>query len=357
METEKPKQGRKLNQKLKLFRIYDYLLENTDENHTVSRENIKEHLSKTHKIDIERKTIYTDIDLLKEYAEEKYEVDVAIEYDSKEHGYRVIQKDFEILDLQLLIDCVQSSKSITQKIADEIIKKLKKFASKYELDKLNRQNYVSNRIRVINNSAYYQADAIHMCIREKRKLSFKYFTYTTKKKESDYEKLYYKKGNPYIVSPYALIWEDNKYYLIAYEGKKLKHFRTDRMDNIKPLDERRKGEEDFERFNLSEYITKMFNMYSGVEERVNLRFHNRLAGVVIDRFGKEIDMKPDGDKHFTISVVVDVSPQFFGWLVGLGVSVKVISPDNVIKAMSDYVSKIADMYKPKDVKQKDDLKT
>lgn len=321
------------NKRLKLLYLRDYLLENTDENHTVKLTDIINHLQTAHGIEVERKTIYTDFSLLKEYG-------IEIEYDAQAQGYRIVERVFEPYELQLLVDSVQSSKFITAKIAKEISDKLKKFASKHERKTLDRQNYVPNRIRNMNDSAFYGLNDIHACIANDKRLSFRYFTYTVKK-----EKSYRKKGEVYVVSPYGLIWNDSNYYLLAFERGRMKHFRVDKMDSVTALDEEREGKDAFKALNLSERSSKLFSMYGGKEERVGLRFSNHLTGVVIDRFGKDdISMRPDGEDHFTVNVAVEISPQFFGWLCGLRRGVKIVSPDTVIKEMGEYVSSIAEMY-------------
>jgi hypothetical protein len=191
------------NQRLKLLYLRDYLLENTDENHTVEATDIINHLQTTHDIDVERKTIYSDIKLL---GEDGYGLD--IEYDAQAQGYKVREREFTLDELQLLVDSIQSSKFITAKYAKEISDKLKKFASRHDRRTLERQSYVPNRIRSMNESASSGLENIHACIAENKKLTFRYFTYTPNK-----EKSYLKKGGAYVASPYALVWDDNNYYL------------------------------------------------------------------------------------------------------------------------------------------------
>jgi predicted DNA-binding transcriptional regulator YafY len=329
-------QGRSENQRLKLLYLRDYLLENTDENNSVTIKQITNSLKDrfNQKIAVERKTVYTDFDMLEDYG-------MDIDRDLEKGQYKLLSRDFALYELQLLVDSVQSSKFITQKIAKEITDKLKRLASRHDRKTLeNRSNYVVNRIRSMNDSVFYHIDAIHECIADDKKLTFRYFTYTVEKKKS-----YMKKGEKYTVSPFALLWNDNNYYLLAYDGgKSIKHFRVDKMDNIKPLAEPRDGKDVFAALNLSERSAKVFSMFGGREERVTLRFRNHLTGVVIDRFGTEILMLKDGEQHFTVSVAVEVSPQFFAWLCGLGRAVRIISPDSVVKEMCGYVANITEMY-------------
>ena len=182
---------------------------------------------------------------------------------------------------------------------------------------------------------------IYLCsaIADGWKLSFHYFTYDLQK-----NKRYYKHGEDYIVSPYALIWNDDNYYLLAYHAGTMKHFRVDKMDDIKIVKERREGVEAFKALKLSERSLKVFSMYGGTEETITLRFSNNLIGVVIDRFGRDIRISPDDDRYFKITVKVEVSPQFYGWLCGLGTGVRIIHPDEVAQKMGEYVRSIAKMY-------------
>lgn len=325
-----------LNSRLKYLR--EYLLNNTDENNTVTNNDIRNHFLEKYGMKLDRKTVCSDIELLIDYG-------MVIEYEKqkKEYHYQVYKREFELIELQLLIDSVQSSRYLTQEKVDELTNKLKKLASDFGKDTLERQCLVKNRIRNTNNSAFYDTDTIHKCIanEEKNKLSFLYFKYNEKK-----EKVYNKKKKPYVVSPYALIWDDNKYYLLAYTGYKMKHFRVDRMEKVEELKgERKNGEDEFKKFNLEERTTRVFSMFGGKEQRVCLRFHNDLACVVLDHFGKDVEMTKVDDNHFIVNVNVEVSKQFFGWLCGLGRAVKIIEPDEVVVKMGKYVSSISQMYK------------
>ena len=171
------------------------------------------------------------------------------------------------------------------------------------------------------------------------KISFKYFTYDLQKK-----KKYYKRGAFYKASPYALLWNDDNYYLLAYEGGKMKHFRVDKMDNIRVDYEKREGKEAFKALKLTDRSLKVFSMFGGTEENVTMHFSNHLTGVVIDRFGRDVMLLPVDEHHFSVSVKVEVSPQFFGWVCGLGKGVRIVSPAAVVEQMGEYVKEIANMY-------------
>lgn len=324
--------GRSQNQRLKLLYLLDYLLENTDETHTVKVSEIITHFENHHKIPIEQKTVCSDLRLLSEFG---YET----QYDGRTRGWRIIERDFDTQELQLLIDSVQASRFITQKQAKTLTEKLKKKASRFDRVLLDRRCYVPNRVRSSNDSIFYHLDDLHTAIANDWRISFKYFYFTPKKTRA-----YYKKGEYYHASPYALLWSDNNYYLLAYESGKMKHFRVDKMDGIEIVPHKREGKEIFKEMKLSERSLRVFSMFSGKVQKVKIRFSNHLANVVIDRFGKDITMVPEDEKHFTIHTDIEVSPQFYGWLCGLGKGVRVISPPEVVEEMGNYVKGIAEMY-------------
>ena len=322
--------GRSNNQRLKLFYLLDYLLQNTDETHTVKVQEIIEHFENYYKIPVEQKTVCSDLHLLDEYG---YET----QYDGRTRGWRIIGREFETQELQLLIDSVQASRFITQKKAKELTDKLKAKASRFDRVLLERRCYVPNRVRSMNDKIFYSLDDLHIAIANDWQITFRYFYFTPKK-----ERAYYKKT--YSASPYALLWSDNNYYLLAYESGKMKHFRVDKMDGIDIVHTKREGKEVFKDMKLSERSLRMFSMFSGKVQKVKIRFSNHLANVVIDRFGRDIMMVPDDEKHFTIHTDIEVSPQFFGWLCGLGRGARILAPAEVVEEMGNYVKGIAEMY-------------
>lgn len=323
--------GRSDNQRLKLLRILDYLLDQTDETHFVNNSQIRAHLAQFD-IPADQRTIVSDIRTLEEYG-------LNVEYDAREKAYHVLSREFELYELQLLIDSVQTSKFITRRTADKLIRKLKEHTSQHQRELLTRRCYVVNRVRSMNESVFYHVDELHEAISRNRKISFCYFTYTTQKKKS-----YLRKGEAYIASPYALLWDNGNYYLLAYESGIMKHFRVDKMDNIRVLTAERDGMEEFKEIKLAEQSLKVFSMYGGKEERITLRFQNRLVGVALDTFGKDIMIFPDDEECFTISVSVEVSPQFYAWLCGLGRGVCIVSPPHVVDGYREHLQKIAEMY-------------
>lgn len=322
--------GRSQNQRLKLLYLRDYLLENTDETHTVKVAEIIEHFDNYYNIPVEQKTVCSDLRLLGEYG-------CQTQYDGRTRGWRIIEREFDTQDLQLLIDSVQASRFITQKKAKELTGKLKAQASRFDRVLLERRCYVPNRVRNSNDSIFYHLDDLHIAIANDLQITFNYFYFTPQKKKEYYKTLY-------AASPYALLWSDNNYYLLAYVKGKMKHFRVDKMANIEIGVKKREGKDVFREMKLSERSLRIFSMYSGEVKKVKIRFSNHLANVVIDRFGEKIQMIPDDEKHFTIHTDIEISPQFFGWLCGLGKAARVVAPEDVVEKMGDYVKGIAQMY-------------
>ncbi len=310
------------NQKLKLYYLAEILVEKTDEEHSLTINEIRDELLK-YDITADRKSLYDDVEALRVMG-----IEVAKERIGSTYGYHVISKQFEIAELKLLVDAIQSSKFITEKKSNALIKKLTGYASKYEADQLRRQVYVNGRIKSMNESIYYNVDEIHEAIAENRQIRFEYLKWNLEKK------LVPRRDMPYVVSPWALNWDDENYYLIAYdaEAAKIKHFRVDKMRRITVLDDKREGKELFKSFNMAAYAKKNFGMFGGEERAVKLVFENEMVGVLIDRFGKDITIRPVDEGHSETTVTVFVSNQFFGWIFGLGGGVKIVGPGDVVSA-------------------------
>lgn len=239
-------------------------------------------------------------------------------------------RTFELPELKLLVDAVQASRFITSQKSNELISKLKQLTSRREAIKLQRQVVVTNRAKSMNEEILDVIDKIHIAISENVNISFQYYDWNSKKKmELRHD------GIRYSVSPYALSWEDENYYLIGYDtvAKGRRHYRVDRMLNIEIMEEHRGGKDVFQDFNIATYSNQIFGMYGGDEETVKLEFENIFANVVIDRFGKDIIMIPAGETHFRINVKVMVSNQFLGWVFALGDGVTILGPDKVLDKM------------------------
>lgn len=239
------------------------------------------------------------------------------------------------------MDSVQSAKFITVKKSNELIKKIEGFASKYEASQLQRQVYVSGRIKTMNESIYYNVDKIHTAIGANSKITFQYFQWDVNKKM-----VLRRNGALYEVSPWALSWDDENYYLIAFDSKedKIKHFRVDKMLHIELKNEKREGKGRFQKFDMAVYAKKTFGMLGGEEQTVKLLCDNTFAGVMIDRFGKDIFMVPVDDSHFTVSVNVAVSRQFLAWVFALEEGVKIVEPQSVVEQMKEEAERLMRQY-------------
>ena len=326
---------RSSGQKLKLLYLMDYLLQSSDAEHPVTVKQIISHLA-AHDISAERKSVYDDVEALRAYG-----MDIEQVSEGRLHGYFVASRRFELPELKLLVDSVQSSKFITERKTNALIRKIETLASSYDAQRLQRQVYVANRVKTMNESIYYNVDAIHAGISENRKIRFKYFEYTVSK-----ERRYRRGGAYYVVSPYALTWDDENYYMVAYEAESgsIRHYRVDKMTNIATADGPRDGAEAYRELDMAVYSRKVFGMFSGEEERVRLRFANRLVGAVLDRLGQDASIIPDGDGHFTVSADVVVSPQFFAWVCGFGADAQLVAPESAVAQMREYVGDIVKLY-------------
>ena len=284
------------NQKFKLYRLAQIMLERTDEEHYITMPEIMEAL-KEYDITAERKSIYADLRDL-----ETFGIDVEGEQVGNRYHYHVVNRPFEMPELKLLVDAIQSSKFITARKTNDLIRKLETFVSRYDAMKLQRQVYVSGRIKTMNESIYYTVDEIHNAISENKKICFQYFQWNVKKEmELRHGGAYYR------ISPWGLSWDDENYYLVGY----------DKMS---------------------------FGMYGGKEQDVKMLVENHLAGVMIDRFGKDIMMVPVDKEHFSVKVQVHVSRQFLGWVISLGEGIKIIGPDEVAGQMKQEIKRLVEQY-------------
>ena len=310
------------NQKTKLLHLACILLRQTDEDHPLTVPQIIEKLAQQD-IKAERKSIYDDLEALRLFG-----LDIQSRK-GKTPGWFVGNRDFELPEVKLLMDAVQSSRFITQKKSDALIRKLEGLASIHQGGQLQRQVYVSGRIKVMNESIYYNVDKLHTAIASQKAITFKYFDY-----DISHKKIFRQEGRRYLVSPYGLIWNSENYYLVAFDHnhKELRHYRVDKMTEIIITGLTREGREQYPNFQLAEYGQKHFGMYSGPEMRVTLRGRQDKASLVWDRFGQDVILVPDGEEHFTVTLPVVISPQFFGWLLGLDGSVVLVGPKEAVSA-------------------------
>ncbi len=313
-------------QKLKLLYLMEMLETQTDKDNFITMDQILAYLEKRN-IFAERKSIYEDINALKEFG-----MDIEL---VRNKGYHLVSRQFETSELKLLVDAVQASKFITEKKSSQLIKKLESLTSKNNASELQHSVIMRERIKTMNESVFLTVDSIQAAMAKNRKLSFKYFDWDVNKK-----KVFRKQGKSYIVSPQALTWDDENYYLLAFDedAKILKHFRVDKMTALFMLEEKR-STENTTRFDTAEYSKKMFGMYGGTTKKVKLKCHNSLAGVFIDRFGVQSIITPTGET-FEIIVEAAISPVFLSWLMQFGEKVTVLSPESVKEELITLAGKV-----------------
>lgn len=324
------------NQKLKLLHLAQYLLRSSDQDHPISIAQMIEYLARFD-IAAERKSLYDDMEMLRLFG-----LDVQSVRMGSATGYFIGERDFQLAELKLLVDSVQSSRFITGKKSLELIRKLENLTSEHDARQLHRQVYVRGRIKTMNESIYYLVDDIWSAMDSDRAVTFRYYEWNAAR-----ERVFRRGGKRYAVSPWALLWDDENYYMIAYdhEADILKHFRVDKITALRLADEPRRGAEAFQAHDMTAYTDSHFGMFSGAVERVRLRFENALAGAVIDRFGTELSLIPEEEGHFSVTVNAAVNVQFFGWLCGFGDRVRILAPQSAAEEMRRHVEAIAALYR------------
>ena len=331
--------GREIAARLIILR--DFLFSNADKTHSVSKKNINSEYNKKGFMgknggSLNDKTIYNDLTAL------QTDFGVVVEYSEKHKGYILRNPSFEAYELRYIVDSVQASKFITQAEAKKLTAKITEHFGNGRRHSLNRQAYVYDRIRSQNDSVVKETDRLHEAIAANRKICFCYFHMRPGRKKE-----YSNGGKPIIVSPYALYWNGGNLYLYAYNGKKLAFYRVDRMERISnPLPEEREGKDLYDKKDLTRQQVKVFDMYeTGKVYDVKMRFLNTLTDNVMDQFGRDIMMMPDGSEHFTFTARIDLSPPFYAWVSTFGSRAKIISPPEAVDGMKDFLQKAMKMYK------------
>lgn len=322
------------NRKLKLLYLHQILTQRTDEDHPISVPQMIGELERRG-IKAERKSIYDDLEALRTFG-----LDVQNRKGASS-GWFVGRREFELPELKLLVDAVQSSRFITKKKSDALIGKLESLASVHQARQLQRQVYVSGRIKVMNESIYYNVDKLHAAIAGRKIITFHYFDYDMRRR-----RILKRDGARYSVSPYGLIWNSENYYLVAYESQRqeMRHYRVDKMADLAVTCLPRMGEDKFPGFDIAAYGQKHFGMYGGQEAAVTLRCRRHMAGIILDRFGQDVILIPQDEDHFSVTLPVVLSPQFFGWLFGLEDNVVLTSPAWAVQAYRDKLSSVAAHY-------------
>ena len=324
------------NQKLKIFYILDYLNRNSHEKHPVRAGELMEMLLNQHNISCDRKTVYSDIAALQDYG-----VDI-VSVPGKNGGYFIATRNFELPELKLLIDAVQSSRYLTEKKSRELIEKLCKECSVHDARLMRRDVLVSGRVKSMNETIYYNVDNIQEAISLNRKISFRYFDWGI-----DGQRRY--RDRSYEASPYGLCQDNENCYLLAYSPRHgVTSYRVDRMADIVLMEQERTPCPELTGKALTQYANRLFQMFQGQETDVKLRFHRRFVNAVIDRFGREILLIPDGEEHFVFTVKVAVSPMFLSWVVGFGKDARILHPQSVIDQCRQMCLDALDQYQERE---------
>ena len=320
------------NQKLKIFYILDYLEKNSHQDHPVRAAELLNMLERQHNIVCDRKTVYSDIAALQDYG-----VDI-VSIPGKNGGYYIASRNFELPELKLLINAVQSSKYLTEKKSRELIEKLCTECSVYDAQLMRRDVLVSGRVKSMNETIYYNVDTIQEAIDENRQITFRYFDWGI-----DGKRRYRTKH--YQASPYGLCQDNENCYLLAHSPRYgVTSYRVDRMSDIQMAEEKRTPCPELTGKALTEHANRLFQMFAGDATTVKLRFHRELTNVVMDRFGRDTMLIPDGDDHFVFTVKVAVSPMFLSWIIGFGQKAKILHPQRVIDECRELCRQAMEQY-------------
>lgn len=335
------------NQKLKALYIAKYIMEYSDENHDFTATDIAQYLEEEHEITAERRSIYRDLDALKEV--------FGFDIESRQGGkYRLTSRQFEFDDLRLLAECVDAAKFISASKAKELVSMLSELCSIYQAEQLESETFVCNRAKTTQKGTLNIISTIRAAMAKKldgqphtpQKITFKYLKYNINDVHTQVER---RKGVTYKVSPYKLLINDGNYYLLAFDdhAQDMRTYRIDRMKDVRAIAEPREGEKAFAAIDMETYTQRVFSMYGGKQQRVSIRFINPLLDTAIERFGtgKDVFYRPEDEKHFVVTADVEISDQFYGWLCGFGKRVKVIAPAETVARFNTFMTGIAKIYK------------
>ena len=329
------------NQKMKPLLLQRILLERTDEDHGLTVPELIA-LLEEEGVAAERKSVYSDLQTLADFG-----LDIVKRKESGKVVYYVGARTFELPELKLLVDAVQSSRFITHKKSNQLIQKVEGFASRYQAQQLQRQVFVANRVKTMNESIYINVDKIYEAIAANRRITYRYLDWAFRDGAAGgYEKQFRRQGKTYRVSPWSLCWADERYYMIGFDSEAglIKHYRVDKMLGIALTDEPRDGQEHFEHFDMAVYTRQVFGMFGGNEQTVTLRFENRLLGVVLDRFGEDVPIRREDADTFQVRVRVAVSPQVLSWVFSFGGGARIVSPAAVADTMREQLASVMKQY-------------
>ncbi len=322
-----------MKQNEKILYLLKILSESTNETNPLTAEALISRLGE-YGAQMERKSIYSAVDALVSFG---YDIQNS---KSEPKGYYMASRDFELAEIKLLVDAVQSSKVITIKKSIELINKIKKLTDENSAKKLQRQVVVTGRAKMENERVYYSIDAIHEAIAEGRKISFKYCEYDINKKL-----IPRKGGKDYVYTPALLIWDDERYYLVAYDAQhdSYTNFRADKMIDVKVMDE--KAEIPKKKLDAAMYTKSVFSMFQGEYEDVTIAADNRLIGAFLDKFGMDTMLRRHSDTEFAVKVNVAISTTFFAWLFQYGDMARIIYPESVAQKYVNHIKNTLNAYK------------
>ena len=323
----------KANQRGKLLLLQRFLEENTDAEHPATMEQILSWLEANAEVS-NRKTVYEDLAWLRDQG-----LDIQSVRMGRGMGYYIGSRAFALSELKLLVDAVQSSKFITESKSMSLIGRIEKLGSIHQARQLRHQVWVRGRIKTMNESIFANVDRISAAIESNKQIMFRYFTWNVRR-----ERVFRRDGARYEASPWALLLDNENYYLLAWEGGTMKHFRVDKMLDIRIAEKPREGRDAFGALNMAAYTDSHFGMFSGEIARVKLCFQNSLAGVAIDQFGPDAMLIPYDEDHFTVTIRTAVNVQFFAWLLGLGDGVRILEPQSAIDAMREHLDSVRRLY-------------
>lgn len=322
------------NQQLKPLFLLKVLYDKTDEQHKLSQSEIVHILEKEYDITCERKSFYRQISALRDI----YGADIEYSPDQP-RGYYIASRKFENTELALLIDAVKWSKFISPKKSKALVEKISSFAGENMAKHLSGNFNYLNIGKTDNERIYYTMNEILNAINSKKRIEFLYFDYDVNKK-----KHYRNNKEKYLVSPYALVWDDEKYYLHAYHEKynTISSFRVDMMEQAQITPLPRLKEEQYANYSASERMA--FNQYSGENMIVELKVDNSLISVILDRFNNKVSTRKADDNSFIARVNVEMSPNFLGWVFSFKEKVSIVFPEKAKNLMKDHIKQVLENY-------------
>ncbi|OAT83903.1 WYL domain-containing protein [Bacillus sp. MKU004] len=326
----------RIDNKERLLRLMTIFSQETDEDHELSLDEIIHRFQQIYGPDVKlnKNSLKDDINHLINHS---FDVTINQEKDGLPKYYSHQYRLFELYELRMLVDAVVSAKFITKQETRQLIGKIRKLTSNHQGKKLQNEIQVDSSIKSESPYIRLAIHDLHQAISERRVITFQYGRYDIDKNFNLSHE-----GSLYKVKPYALTWANDFYYLIAYyyEAGEIRHYRVDRLRNVSILEE----SFPYESFDVSKYVQSTFHMFAGDEEWIKVKFHNGLINVIIDKFGKEADIRKYDDEHFILSTKARISGGLVNWILNFGSKAKVISPDSLLQTVKEEVIKMTNLY-------------